>query len=106
MAFFLELRREKRTKSVKERARHAFFLFTFSMKAENEKQSFHHHQGCSGLEAGQELSLSEGESAAQEDLCSASLGEKPRASTRALPPGDDGRLRSAGSLTSLNDSTP
>lgn len=43
--FFLELRREKRTKSVQERARHAFFLFTFSMKAENEKQSFHHHQG-------------------------------------------------------------
>lgn len=40
---FLELRRERRAEGVQERARHAFFLFTFSMKT--EKESFYRHQG-------------------------------------------------------------
>lgn len=47
LGFFLELRRERRTERVQERARHAFFLFTFSMKAEKEKQIFIATRGCS-----------------------------------------------------------
>lgn len=60
----------------------------FSMKTERKVLS---PPGVVGGWQQEELSLAR-ESLQQRDLCSASLGEKPRASTWALLPGDNGRL--------------